>query len=130
MRTLKEILKEYYDANQLSKSINVLEIALVEDIASDKLKLTKCICDYFVPTVGWGENVEKAFTETEQCYYCRQRINSINREFKFNSKQSYIPSPLCAECRHCYVFVAKEFIKPMSDFKLVPRKKRRKCRAK
>ena len=128
MRTLKEILKEYYDANQLSKSINVLEIALVEDVTSDKLKPTKCICDYFVPTNGWGENVEKAFTEMEKCYYCRQRINSLNEEFEFDSKRSYIPSPLCYECRHCYMFVAREFIKPMSNFKLVAGKKRRKCR--
>ena len=130
MRTLKEILKEYYDANQLSKSINVLEIALVEDSFSDKLKPTRCICDYFVPVNGWGENVEKAFTETEKCYYCRQKINSMHKEFTFSSRESFIPSPFCNECRHCYMFVAREFIKPMSDFKLVTRKKRRKCRAK
>ena len=130
MRTLKEILKEYYDANQLSKSINVLEIALVEDSFSDKLKPTRCICDYFVPVNGWGENVEKAFTETEKCYYCRQKINSMHKEFTFSSRESFIPSPLSSECRHCFMFVAREFTKPMSDFKLVTRKKRRKCRAK
>ena len=128
MRTLKEILKEYYDAHQISKSTNILEVALVEDITSDKLRPTKCIYDIFSPVDGWGENVEKSSTQGDKCFYCRRRIHEINKEFWYNKKTVFSPNPNCSECLHCYMFLAREFIKPFSDFRLITGKRNRKCR--
>ena len=128
MYTLKDILKEYYDANQISKSMNILQIALIKDIASDKLKPTKCICDIFEPGEGWGEKVEKSSTEEDKCIYTRLRIRKLNNNFVSNMTRVYVPSPNCAECRHCYMFLAREFINRDSNLNLTIQKRKKRCR--
>ena len=108
MPDLESILEKYYEANQLSKSMNVLDI-IKPDIAGSLIRPTKCVCEIFVPKDGWGRNVEKAAVDQNRCFYCKQEIKKRFPDFNGTTNVLCTPMPEEANCIYCYQFLGKMF---------------------
>lgn len=104
MLTLEAILEEYYKENQLSKSMNMLDI-IKPDAGEWSIRPIKCVCEVFSPKEGWGKDVEKAGAEHTRCFYCKNEIKKLFPDFKGKLNILSIPMPEEANCIYCYKFM-------------------------
>lgn len=108
MLTLESILEEYYKANQLSKSMNVLDMIMPKS-GYRHIRPTKCVCEVFMPKDGWGKDVEKAAVEQNRCFYCKREIKKLFPEFDGELNILSTPMPEEPNCVYCYKFMGSIF---------------------
>ena len=59
------IFRKYYDAHQISKSVNILDVARLEYPNKNVIPI-KCISSFLEPVEGWDRGVRNASTEIER----------------------------------------------------------------
>ena len=108
MLTLEDILERYYKANQLSRSMNMLDV-LKSGADKGSIRPTKCVCDVFSPNGGWSRDIEKAGSDQSRCFYCKNEIKKLFPDYEGSLNILSTPMPEEPNCIYCYRFMGSIF---------------------
>ena len=108
MLTLEDILERYYKANQLSRSMNMLDV-LKPGADKSCIRPIKCVCDVFRPSDGWSRDIEKAGSDQSKCFYCKNEIKKLFPDYEGSSTILSTPMPEEPNCIYCYKFMGSIF---------------------
>lgn len=110
MYKLERILEKYYTAHQISKTVNLLDIA-DPGFNTNKINITQCICNILEPKTGWDRYVLTTTSKNDKCYFCCQQFAQMYSDFPvFKNPQSH--------CAECYKFLCAKYIEKNSKLKL------------
>lgn len=101
LEQLLPLLQSYYQAHQVSRSVNILDVALQG--LEENTPLTHCICEYLEPEEGWSRFVQTNHLKNERCFHCRQQLQTL---FPGLSREQ----ASCKACRECYLLMCKAYV--------------------
>lgn len=108
--SLDELLESYHSAHQISKTVNILDIAEAEGIGRTVVP-TQCICNYLEPHTGWNRNVKNTGADGEKCFHCLKQLASTFPDFPKDVK-------VLEGCKTCYLFACKKYTEREGGFRL------------
>ena len=117
MNALNEIVEKYYLAHQISKSINILDLAK-RDKPDSNIKPLKCICGFLEPSEGWDKNVSRTSSDGEKCYHCSKQLSEKFSDYVTLKKGISLPGPDNEQCKYCYWFCARKYISESDTVRL------------
>ena len=103
------ILKKYYNAHQISKSVNIIDIALSDYETAGNIIPLKCICNFLEPNDGWNRSVKNSTTDVEKCHYCMQQLSQAFPDYNAG-EQATTPSANNYQCKRCYFYCCKKYV--------------------
>lgn len=112
MDKLNKIVEQYYSAHQISKSVNILDIATQNSDNKVKINITQCVCNYLEPKNGWGKSVVATNSKNEKCYHCIKRMQELFPDFVSKTNVAV------KQCDNCYLFMCKKYVERNSPVKL------------
>lgn len=112
----KNILKKYYDAHQISKSVNILDVARLECPNRYVIPI-KCISSFLEPVDGWDRGVKSASTDIERCHYCMTHLSKLFPDYNIGEKATE-PMAKNIQCQNCYIFCCKKYMMGNGAMKL------------
>lgn len=107
---MENIFEQYYSAHQISKSVNIIDIAMSDNI-DEKIMPTQCICNFLQPVEGWNRYVKSSGAESDRCYHCLCQLSSKFPDFSQKIK-------MLEGCKVCYLFVCKKYVQKDGGIKL------------
>ena len=117
MEKLKMAIKKYYNAHQISKSINILVLALMEK-PDYTIRPLKCICNFLEPHNGWNRKVTATAAPEDQCYHCMHQLKEAFSDYEANTQRILPPSPDNRQCQYCYWYCSKKYAGDGSQMQL------------
>lgn len=96
--SFNKLLQQYYAAHQISKHINLLDLASA-NVTSEDSTIRTCICQVLEPEQGWHKFIQRTTSKNDRCYMCQQQLASLYPHFEINSN-----------CHYCYAFVCKKYL--------------------
>ena len=110
------IFRKYYDAHQISKSVNILDVARLEYPNKNVIPI-KCISSFLEPVEGWDRGVRNASTEIERCHYCMAQLKKNFPDYNVGEKATE-PMAKNIQCQNCYIYCCKKYMRGNGAMKL------------
>lgn len=117
MEKLRLAIKKYYKAHQVSKSINIIGLSLM-DVPSTSIKPMKCVCNFLQPKTGWNKKVTATSSPEEQCFHCMNQLKEQFSDYTCDTRKILPPGPDNIQCKYCYWYCAKKYVSPNSRLQL------------